>query len=106
MLAAEELLHVGGFVEHRGGARQQRAAVLVQHQPSADAVEQRCAEGRFEVGERGAGGRLRARDALGGGAGRAAARGGDEDFELAQVQAQARDGGGGGGHRFGLHFGD
>jgi hypothetical protein len=50
MLAAEQGLHLRRLVEQRLGLGQQRAAVLVEHQPAADAVEQQGADRAFEVG--------------------------------------------------------
>ena len=77
-------LQLAGLAEQRHRQRQQRPAVLVEQQAAADAIEERLADRRFERRQRRAGGRLRARDAVGGGAGRAGARGGREDLELAQ----------------------
>jgi hypothetical protein len=88
MFAAEERLHLAGLVEQGLRLGQQCAAVFVEHQPAADAVEQQHADRGFQVGQRAARGRLRARDAVGRRAGAAAARGGHEHFELAQVEAQ------------------
>ena len=54
-----------------------------------DAIEERTAEGRLQVGQRARRRRLRAREHVGGGPRRAALRGRDEHFQLAQRQAQA-----------------
>jgi hypothetical protein len=66
-----------------------RACALGSSAPPADAVEQQRADRRFQIGQRAARRRLRARDAVGCGAGAAAARRGHEHFELAQVEAQS-----------------
>ena len=77
-----------GVVEELHGARQQRVTVLVEDETAADAVEQLHAEGALELGERAARRRLRARHPRRRGAGRAGARGRDEDLEPAQREAQ------------------
>jgi hypothetical protein len=80
-------LQVGG-VDQQGARRlQQRAAVPVQGQAAADAVEQRGAEVRLQLLQGGAAGRLRERDGLAGGGGAAMVGDGDEDLQLAQGQA-------------------
>ena len=88
--AGEEMLEVGGLVEQRRCLGQQRAALLVEHEPPADAVEQARLEVGLELGQRRARRRLRTRDAVGRGTRRPGARSGDEDLELAQAQAQPR----------------
>ncbi len=89
LVGEEHGLQLGRLVHQRDGAGQERAAVLVEHQAAADAVEQLRAERGFQVGQRGAGGRLRTRDAAGRGARGALARGGREHLQLAQREAQS-----------------
>ena len=84
----ERGLEPGRVVEQLHRTGQERAAVLVQHQAAADAVEQGDAEGRFELGERRARRRLRPGDPTGRGARRAGPRRGHEDLEAGQRQAQ------------------
>lgn len=71
------------------GLGQQRAPVFVELQTPADAIKQFDAQRGLELRQGGAGRRLRARDAIGRRTCAAAARRGQKDLQLTQVQAQA-----------------
>ncbi|KAG1256590.1 hypothetical protein G6F65_016253 [Rhizopus arrhizus] len=77
-------LQVGGIDQQRARRLQQRAAVPVQGQATADAVEQRGAEMCLQLLQGGAAGRLRERDGLARSGGAAVVSDGDEDLQLAQ----------------------
>ena len=81
---AEGLLHFTGVVKQGNRARQQAAAVGVEHQAFGGTVKQRVAKTRFELGQRHAGSRLRTRETVGGGAHTAFAGDGDEYVEVVQ----------------------
>ena len=89
VFAAEQVLELSRLLQQRRGHRQQRAAVFVEHQASADPVEQPHGQHRLELGKGRTGRRLRARDAGCRGARRALVGDGHEDFKLAQVQTQS-----------------
>ncbi len=83
-VALEPALEIARLVEHRLGARAQRAAEVAELQALAGAVEQAHVELALEIGERAARGRLRHRQLARGAAHAAEAGDGQEDLELAQ----------------------
>jgi hypothetical protein len=93
VLGFEEPLRLARLLQDRLRARQQGAAVLVEHEAAPDAVEHLRAERVLQLGQRAARGGLRARNAVGAGARAAAQRRGDEHFELPQAQPQPSRGG-------------
>lgn len=80
-------LQISGIDQQGARRLQQCAAVPVQRQATADAVEQRRTEVRLQFLQGGAAGRLRERDGLAGGGGAAVVGDGDEDLQLAQGKA-------------------
>ncbi|KAG1387008.1 hypothetical protein G6F59_016597 [Rhizopus arrhizus] len=80
-------LQVGGIDQQRARRLQQRAAVPVPGQATADAVALRGAELCRQLLQGGAAGRLRERDGLARSGGAAVVSDGDEDLQLAQGQA-------------------
>ena len=89
VLVREQRLQFGRLINEDLGLGQQRAPVFVELQAPADAVKQFDAQRGLEIRQRGAGRRLRARDAIGRRTCAAAARRGQKDLQLTQVHAQA-----------------
>ena len=87
LLAAHAALELGGAVEQLHRVRQQQAALLVEAQTLAMAVEERLCAVPFQFGKRRARRRLRQREALGGAGDVLGPSHRDEDLDLTEGES-------------------